>query len=157
MKLDEINRLRESGKPEEALSEVKERLKFLTTSNGDLWRKMMHLGGDYLLDLKRFEEAKEWYSNLLTSIKDPWALSNRGCAKWMLGDKAGALRDYLDALPLYPPGEDKEVPLRKAAQLSLEVGDPLDALKYLNECEHRYGKSRKTRDIRRRIENYCAT
>lgn len=157
MKLLEINRLRESGKPEHALNEVKERLKHLTPSDGELWRSMMHLGSDCLLDMKHWELAKEWLSVMLDSVKDPVALANRGCAKWMMGDAAGALRDYLDALPLYPATEDIEVSLRQAAQLSLEVGDPLDALKYLNECERRYSKSRKTRDIRRRIENYCAT
>ena len=155
MTVKEINELCESGHPAEAFSMVEKRLTTGEYKTERTWLMLMRLGGDCLLDLKRNSEAVEWYSRVVEKSDDPYAFANRGCAKWLSGDPAGALEDYLKALPLYSAADDIEVPLRQAAQLSLEVGDPLDALKYLNECERRYGTSQKTGEIRLRINNYC--
>ncbi len=136
---------------------VIERLQAITFRDGDIWRHLMHLGGNCLLDLKRYEEAEAWFSEVWIKLKDPIALGSRGVSKWMQGKAAEALIDYLEAIPIYPSTESVELPLRKAAQLSLEVGDPLNALKYVNEYERRFGITEWTKDFRRRISNYCAS
>ena len=154
-RLVEIYRLREAGKAEEAIEAVREKLVTITARDGEMWRQLMHLGGQCLIDLGRYSEGERCFSEVWETIKDPMALAERGCARWLQGNAVDALDDYLTALPLYPAAENTEIALRQIAMLSLELGDPLDALKYLNECERRYGASRKSRRLRQRIENYC--
>jgi tetratricopeptide (TPR) repeat protein len=88
----------------------------------------MHLLADALLDLERYTEAIELYTNLIALESSDIALANRGFALMEMQQWDRALTDYLEAARANP---NNTIAISFAAECYLKLGKFKEALSFL--------------------------
>ncbi len=90
---------------------------------------LLYLQADCLFDLDQLGDSIMVYDLILASTQRAAAYANRGLSKEYLGDKGGAMADYLEAISLDPCDS---VAHRNLGALLNRLDRPEEALLYLN-------------------------